>query len=129
MILILGGMSAGKRTYARSLGYTDEEMAPFLPSSSGYADDTAPVAYDVQAAVWADPAHAEALLPRLLTKQVVIINEVGSGVIPADEQERLAREQTGRLTVLLAAQATRVVRIVCGIPVVLKETEEACSSI
>lgn len=114
MILIVGSAASGKRAYAQSLGYGPEDMSP-------EADSPAPVLYDLQALVARDPEGAEALLPVLLKKEVVICNEVGSGIIPADPHQRRAREQTGRLCILLAQKAGRVLRLVCGIPQIIKE--------
>ena len=113
MILVIGGASSGKREYVKALGYTDEQMADA-------AIDEKPVIYNLQDLVAKDPINATALLPALLTKEVVICNEVGSGVIPIVKNDRMCREQTGRLTVQLAKQATKVVRIVCGIPTIIK---------
>ena len=64
--------------------------------------------------------EAALLFEQLKNKKVVTINEVGSGVIPAERAERLGREASGRLSVLLAKEAEQVVRMVCGIPVMLK---------
>ena len=41
-------------------------------------------------------------------------------VVPLDAQERAWREAVGRMSCELASQAETVVRMVCGIPVVLK---------
>lgn len=113
MVLILGGLGAGKRAYAKTLGFTDAEM-----SNDPYAD--APVLVALEATVKADPASAEALLPRLLGKKLVLCREVGSGVIPTDSGEREWREAAGRLCCALAERADAVVRVVCGVPTVLK---------
>ena len=113
MILIVGARSAGKREYAKTLGYSENDM-----SNDVFSD--AKVIYDVQDAVDKAPEKSLELIPVLLNKQVVICNEVGSGVIPLSKHERESREATGRLTVLLAQTAERVVRIVCGIPMVIK---------
>ena len=120
MVLILGGAGAGKRTYAKTLGFSDAEM-----SSDPYADT--PVLVELEAAVKADPACAEALLPQLLHKKLVLCREVGSGVIPMDPKEREWREAVGRLCCALAKEATAVVRVVCGVPTVLKG-ELPCTS-
>ena len=60
------------------------------------------------------------MLPVLLQKEAVACCEVGSGVIPIQYGQRRAREATGRLCVLLAARAEKVVRLVSGIPTVIK---------
>ena len=60
------------------------------------------------------------LYDALADKEVVICNEVGSGVIPVERNVRLGREAAGRLCVLLAQKAEAVVRMVCGIPTIIK---------
>ncbi len=111
MILITGARTSGKKTYAKSLGYTDADM-----SRDPFSDK--PVIYDVQDYVFSHPG--EDVFGALIDKAAVIINEVGSGVIPLVKSERTAREEAGRLAVRLAAEADRVVRVVCGIPTVVK---------
>ena len=51
---------------------------------------------------------------------MVVATGVGGGVVPVDREERAAREAAGRLACLLARRADAVVRVFCGIPVVLK---------
>ena len=113
MILILGGAASGKRTYLESLGYGPEDVA------DGALDDKK-VLYGLEKLVAADPEGATALLPALLQKEAVACSEVGSGVIPIRYEQRRAREATGRLCVQLAAHAEKVVRMVSGIPTVIK---------
>ncbi len=114
MILIIGGLAAGKRAYAEhTLGFRTEDMADGLL-------DRRPVLYNLQALVRQDPGGAGDLLPHLLDKAVVICDEVGSGVVPTDREERLWREACGRLCISLAERAQRVVRVQCGLPQVLK---------
>ena len=113
MILIVGGEGSGKRTFAKSLGYSDKDIADAVL-------DERPVLYRLEQMVFADPDCTDELLNTLADKEVVICNEVGSGVIPANRAERVGREATGRLCVLLAQKANCVVRMVSGIPVVIK---------
>ena len=113
MILVVGGRGSGKREYVLSLGYTPEQMA------DGVLDEK-PVLLDLQDIVMNDVENAPALLPELLKKKVVVCDEVGSGVIPLGKDRRLGREATGRLCCRLAEQATRVVRMVSGIPTIIK---------
>ena len=114
MILVIGARSSGKRAYVESLGYAPADIA------DGMLDDS-PVLYNLQNITMADPEGAPALLEGLLKKEVVVCDEVGSGVIPMEKERRLGREATGRLCCRLAKEATRVVRLVCGIPTVIKE--------
>jgi adenosyl cobinamide kinase/adenosyl cobinamide phosphate guanylyltransferase len=143
VILVIGGAASGKRSYVRSLGYADEQMADATL-------DERPVIYNLQDMVDAclartlardsakngrqqpsvssgetldisgETVTVSALLEPLLSKEVVICNEVGAGVIPVDRLEREGREAAGRLCNQLARQADRVVRLVAGIPVVIK---------
>ena len=113
MILILGGAASGKRTYLESLGYKPEDIA------DGVLDDRKALC-GLEKLVAADPERAVSLLPELLKKEVVACCEVGSGVIPIHYEQRRAREATGRLCVQLAVHAGKVIRMVAGIPTVIK---------
>ena len=115
MILITGGAGSGKRGFARTLGYTDMDMADA-------ALDGRPVIFHTERLTMADPGSVAALRRALKEKEIVICSEVGSGVIPLDPRERRGREATGRLCILLAQDAEAVVRMVCGIPCVIKGT-------
>lgn len=114
MILVIGGVGSGKRDYVRELGYEDALMADAVM-------DERPVLYNLQDLVFSQPEKAMDLMDALLEKDVVICHEVGSGVIPALAHDRAGREATGRLCSRLAAQADKVVRMICGIPLVLKD--------
>ena len=114
MVLVIGGAGSGKLDYVKSLGYSANEIA------DGLIDDRK-VVYHLQNIVFDDPDHAPELFDRLLAKDVVVCDEVGSGIIPLELRDRQAREATGRLCIQLATRATRVIRLVCGIPTVIKE--------
>lgn len=118
MILVVGGVASGKRTFARSLGYAEKDFA------DGVLDER-PVVYNAQRLVAELPdGEISPLVARLLAKDIVICDEVGSGVVPIEKDARLYRENVGRLCEQLAAQATAVVRVVCGIPVWLRGSRE-----
>ena len=46
---------------------------------------------------------------------IIMCDELGNGIVPIKKQERVWREQTGRLMIELAKQAERVERILCGL--------------
>ena len=107
MTFITGPLWSGKREFAcRLLGCTREELS-------------VRAVWDVQALA-AGCRDLEALADRLAAREVVILTEEGGGVIPADPAQRAAREAAGRLACLLAERAGCVVRVFCGLPLVLK---------
>jgi len=118
MKFVIGGAASGKLTYVRSLGYGETQLANAVL-------DERPVLYNLQDLVTALNEEAPVenfslLLEALLKKEVVVCDEVGAGVIPGNRKEREAREATGRLCNQLAQQATSVIRLVAGIPIVIK---------
>lgn len=46
---------------------------------------------------------------------ILICDEIGNGIVPLERADRIWREETGRLLVLLAKQAERVERVLCGL--------------
>ncbi|MCR4694068.1 MAG: bifunctional adenosylcobinamide kinase/adenosylcobinamide-phosphate guanylyltransferase [Pseudobutyrivibrio sp.] len=48
-------------------------------------------------------------------KWVIIADEIGSGVVPANAWDRQLREWTGRILIEIAREAEEVYRVVCGI--------------
>ena len=112
MILVVGGACSGKRAFVEdALGYAPQDC-------SAWAEDSAPVAVDVQEMVREHPK--EDLLALLKDKRVVVCDEVGCGIVPLDPEDRAWREHVGRLCCDLAVHADTVVRMVCGIPQVIK---------
>lgn len=56
-----------------------------------------------------------------LNPKIVIISEVGAGVIPIDKKENEFREITGEISVELARRSQCVIRMVCGIEQIIKD--------
>ena len=113
MILVIGGQASGKRTYVANMGFGPDSVA------DGVLDGR-PVVVNLQEALRDEERTPEQLAAELAGKQVVSCCEVGSGIVPLDPAERAWREKVGRTCNLLAERAESVVRMVCGIPVVLK---------
>lgn len=132
MVFVVGPCASGKRTYALSCGYSADD---FLDSGSllercdenqGHslirdleASDCSVVIDAHKLACQVEDIHELANV--LSQKAMVICTEVGAGVVPIDKGDRVFRENAGRLGVQLANHAQKVVRMVCGIPVVIKE--------
>ena len=51
---------------------------------------------------------------------LIVTDEVGYGIVPADPFERAWREAVGRVCCLLAQRSERVERVVAGIPQLIK---------
>ncbi len=118
MILVVGGFAAGKKDYLqKELGYSAGDMADAVKNDK-------PVLYNLQDLVWGQPTIAddESWLAWLLQKEVVVCNEVGGGIVPLDAKERAWRDAVGRLCAQLADKAAQVVRVVAGLPLILKES-------
>jgi len=107
MIFITGPLYSGKRDYACTL--LDCSREDLEKRAVWDAQDLA-----------AGRADLDALADDLAQNEVVIATEVGGGVVPVDAEQRAAREAAGRLSCLLAQRAARVVRVFCGLPIVLK---------
>ena len=108
MILIVGGHGNGKRTFVMNqLGYASGALA------EGVLDHR-PVLCALESM---DPLPAPAVL---LEKEVVVCDEIGCGVIPANKSARAHREAVGRLCCSLARQAQQVYRVQCGLAMRLK---------
>ena len=102
MILVVGGLASGKKEFARGLGYSESDIV----------FDAHELAREAES--------VDELVRMLEGKAVVTCAEVGSGIVPIDPEERASRERVGRMSSALAERADVVVRMVCGIPVVLK---------
>ncbi len=108
MIFITGPLYSGKRETAMRLLHCDEAALKTR------------CVCDAQELV-REREDLDALADELARYDAVTAAEVGCGVVPADPDERARRERAGRLACLLASRADMVVRVMCGIPTVIKE--------
>lgn len=106
MIFITGPLYSGKRTFARRLG--GRQMADAQALAAG-AEDLERLADELAAQY-----------------DVVMATEIGGGIVPLETEQRQAREAAGRLACLLAARASCVVEMFCGLPTVLKGELPEC---
>ena len=52
------------------------------------------------------------------------MDEIGCGIVPMEKSERVWRENAGRCGCIIAANSVKVIRIVCGIPDIIKGGNE-----
>ena len=117
-MLVTGGVASGKRTYLKSLGYAEADMSGDLSSACAVLLDAHELARGDARGADIDVARIADDIARC--KQVVAVVEVGSGIVPIDGREREWRDRAGALARELAARSDVVVRMVCGIPLILK---------
>lgn len=126
MILVTGGCCQGKRQFVKkSFGLID---ADFSQSDACEFDDAfSKPALDhlerlVARAVLAD-RDPTALIENGLERNgdiILVCDETGCGIVPADRQDRAIREAAGRIACLAASRAEKVYRVCCGIPMLIK---------
>jgi adenosylcobinamide kinase / adenosylcobinamide-phosphate guanylyltransferase len=75
-----------------------------------------------EADVDAEIGHLEVALSGHTGAVVLVSNEVGFGIVPDNALARRFRDLQGHLNQRLAARADRVVLVVAGLPLVVKET-------
>ena len=75
---------------------------------------------DAERLVASGDSSVEALADELNNNEIVISSEIGCGVISTDPDQNLYRERAGRLAQELSKRAEVVVRVVCGLPQILK---------
>lgn len=64
--------------------------------------------------------NVTATLMQEIPTLVIISDEIGNGIVPMDREERRWREETGRMLCRIAAKATLVERVSCGLPIRIK---------
>lgn len=107
MILIIGGAYQGKHRYAAEY-YPDRTIY--------YVQSLIKEAQEKQT----DPAlYIEGILKEE-PEAVLMLDDVGCGIVPIDKKDRDYRELVGRTGCNLAAQAQSVIRVCCGIGQVIK---------
>lgn len=82
--------------------------------------ETAPVA-TIEAAVQSEIETLLAARQALAAPLIIVSNEVGLGVVPPYPLGRVYRDLLGRANQQLAAQANRVIFMVAGLPLTVKE--------
>lgn len=121
MILIVGGAYQGKRGYAKKrYGLTENDIIggdDIRGLSSARCIDR------FESFVYENGENSVKAAEKLLGENpdvIIIMTEIGSGIIPLDKTERRRRELAGQTGCFLAERAETVIRMTCGIPQLLK---------
>lgn len=67
-----------------------------------------------------DPMKFSEKIIRDNSQIIIIINEIGCGIIPIEKFDRIWRETVGRTGCFIAENSEKVIRVNCGIPMYLK---------
>ncbi len=125
MTLIIGGAYQGKTEFAvNTFGFTASEISDGFDKIEALL--SAKCIRNFENFVFAtaekgkDPIDETTNVLLKNPDVVIIMNEIGGGIIPIEKAERKKREAAGRTGCMLAEKAETVVRLVCGIPTVLK---------
>ena len=126
MKMIVGGAYQGKIRFA--CNWLDMDRADMINGSTCDFDAVFSAAVIKNYHRLVARLLAEGVDPVLFTEKlcerskdaVIIIDEVGCGIVPIDKESRTRREAIGRCGCVIAASSDTVVRVVCGIPTYLK---------
>lgn len=126
MIMIIGGEFQGKTDYAKSVfGFRDEEIldgekcdidAVFSAKCINKFHKLVERILEKND----DPARFCERLCKENKSAVIIMNEVGCGIIPLEKSDRILRENVGKSGCIIAKNSEKVIRIFCGIPEKIK---------
>ena len=127
MKLVIGGAFQGKKEYVKQhLNIKEEDMEDGKDASCE-AIFRCKCIYHFHEWIkkgmqenWDFANLAEELLKRN-PELIIITNELGYGVVPVDAFDRAYRETTGRICTEIAGRCEQVIRISCGLGMVIKD--------
>ena len=125
MIMIIGGAYQGKLNYAKKT-FPDVQWidGEYCEKNEIFQCEGIYHFHKYIERCMKDQEELGGLAEEMLAKNpqlIVVTDEIGYGIVPMDPFLREVREVTGRICTELAAGAKKVVRVVCGIPNVIKE--------
>lgn len=120
MILMIGGQASGKKTVAQKrFGLEAQIVSPEEALNTPCIDRFHDIIRQVLLRQEDIDAYVEKLM-RQNPEAVILCDEVGMGIVPLSREERAWREAVGRACCQIAAHASQVVRVVCGLEQQLK---------
>lgn len=126
MILIVGGAYQGKTEYAiEKYGLDCTDIVDGETFDFENTDGIKCISYYHEAVKHCiengtDPIEISKKLIEKNPDIIIIMNEIGNGIVPLDKSERVWREQTGKTGCFLAERANEVIRVTCGCGIKIK---------
>ena len=123
MIMITGGIHQGKTAYAmRKFGLAESDIADGADCNFDALKNVRCILnyHDIVKRLGDRSVTFTEELCRSNPDAVIIINEIGCGIVPLVKSERVRREATGRCGCMIAKESDVVIRVICGIPTYLK---------
>ena len=123
MVMITGGAYQGKIAYVvRKFGLAENDIADGGNCSFEELKSARCIKnYHVLVKRLGDDCVAFTQeLCRVNPSSVIIIDEIGCGIVPLEKSERVWRENVGRCGCIIASASETVVRVVCGVATVIK---------
>lgn len=127
MKLVIGGAFQGKKEYVKQhLNIKEEDMEDGKDASCEALFHCKCIYHFhewIKKGIkekWDFANLAEELLKRN-PELIIITNELGYGVVPVDAFDRAYRETTGRICTEIAGRCEQVIRISCGLGMVIKD--------
>ena len=123
MVLIVGGYCQGKLDFAKETwGLADADIADGAACEPGaiFQKSALNSLHLLIRRMSPEPLDFFESQMDALRDKIIISDEIGLGVVPIDDEERLWRENVGRVCCLLAQNADEVYRVCAGIPMKIK---------
>lgn len=124
MIMVTGGAHQGKGAYAAErLGVRSPASGATCSFEEALAANAIADYHLLIRRLLEEGADPIAFTQRLCEENkgcIIIIDEVGSGIVPIEKSERTWREQVGRCGCMIAKNSAVVIRLCCGIPTAIK---------
>jgi len=129
MIMVTGGSFQNKTALALKLtGLSAEDVADGAECSENEALEAKGIRnyHTLVKRIFMSGSDPLAFTEKLCrtSAEVVIMDEIGCGIVPIDKEERMIREAVGRCGCIIAENSTKVVRVCCGIPTIIKGENE-----
>ena len=123
MILITGGAYQGKTAYVQVHFQSEITDGADCEFESAKSSKILRNYHILIRRLIASQQDAEAFTKELCCENpecVILMDEVGSGIIPMNKEERFWRETVGRCGCMIAEKSETVIRMICGIPTAIK---------